>query len=232
MSRRAPSLTSTSYAILGLLAIKPYTTYELALQMERTYNQWWPRARSKIYEEPKTLVAHGLAGASKDRVGKRPRTTYKITAKGRRALAAWLRVPGEGPSLEFEQMTKIFLADMGRKEDALATLEAARAWAADYMMGFADAARPYLTDEGGPFPDRLAPNMVVSRFLLDFYELVYRWAEWASGVVDEWPNDVRRAEPDLSVLEDIVRRGDELRAEERVLRRDRLRDRRTGTHHH
>ena len=210
MSRRVPGLTSTSYAILGLLAIRPYTTYELALQMERTYNQWWPRARSKIYEEPKTLVAHGLASASKDHVGKRPRTTYKITAKGRRALGAWLRDPGEGPSLEFEQMTKVFLADQGRKEDALATLDAARAWAASYMIGFADAARPYLSGEG-PFPDRLAPNMVVSRFLLDFYELVYRWAEWASVVVDEWPDEIKEARPDLTVLEEVVRRGDELR---------------------
>ena len=29
----APSLTTTSYAILGLLAVKPWTTYELAQQM-------------------------------------------------------------------------------------------------------------------------------------------------------------------------------------------------------
>jgi PadR family transcriptional regulator AphA len=28
-----PPLTSTSYAILGLLALRPWTTYELAKQM-------------------------------------------------------------------------------------------------------------------------------------------------------------------------------------------------------
>jgi DNA-binding PadR family transcriptional regulator len=213
MSRpRRPDVTSTSYSILGLLAIKPYTTYELARQMERTYNQWWPRARSKIYEEPKTLVAHGLATAVKDRVGKRPRTTYTITAKGRRALAAWLKIPGDGPTLEFEQLTKIFLADQGTKADALATLDAARVWAASYMTGFADAARPYASHEG-PFPDRLAPNMVVSRFLLDFYELVHHWADWASDVVESWPDGVKGAEPEWSVLEDIIRRGDEMRGE-------------------
>jgi DNA-binding PadR family transcriptional regulator len=218
VSRRRPDLTSTSYAILGLLAIKPYTTYELARQMERTYNQWWPRARSKIYEEPKTLAANGLATAAKDRVGKRPRTTYTITPKGRRALAAWLRIPGEGPSLEFEQLTKIFLADQGTKADALATLDAARAWAASYMTGFADAARPYLSDDG-PFPQRLAPNMVISRFLLDYYELVYRWSTWASEVVDSWPDDIKGAEPEWSVLEDIIRRGDEVRSERTHKRR-------------
>ena len=58
------SLTTTSYAILGLLAVKPWTTYELAQQMRRALGQFWPRAESKLYEEPKKLVAHGLARAT------------------------------------------------------------------------------------------------------------------------------------------------------------------------
>ena len=32
----AKTLTSTSYAILGLLAVKPWTTYELAKQVDQT----------------------------------------------------------------------------------------------------------------------------------------------------------------------------------------------------
>jgi hypothetical protein len=142
----------------------------------------------------------------------RPRTIYTITAKGRRSLASWLKVPGDGPVLEFEQLTKIFLADQGRKEDALATIAAARSWAASLMTGFADAARPYARGEGA-FPDRLAPNMVVGRFLLDFYEMVYRWAQWASTVVAAWPDDVEGAEPEWSVLDTIILRGDEMRDE-------------------
>jgi hypothetical protein len=86
------------------------------------------------------------------------------------------------------------------------------------MTGFADAARPYLSG-AGPFPQRLAPNMVISRFLLDFYELVYRWAEWGTEVVESWPDDVKSAEPEWSVLEDIVRRGDEVRSERTRKRR-------------
>src|SRR5688572_20716249 len=87
MSMAAP-LTTTSYAILGLLALKPWTTYELAQQMQRALGQFWPRAESKLYEEPKKLVAHGFARSSSEMVGKRPRTVYSITPKGRRALAA------------------------------------------------------------------------------------------------------------------------------------------------
>jgi len=52
-------LTTTTYAILGLLALKPWTTYELATQMGRAMNRFWPRAQSRIYDEPAKLVAAG-----------------------------------------------------------------------------------------------------------------------------------------------------------------------------
>ena len=54
-------LTTTSYAVLGLLAIKPWSSYELTQQMDRSLGRIWPRATSKLYEEPKKLVEHGFA---------------------------------------------------------------------------------------------------------------------------------------------------------------------------
>src|SRR3954469_4801336 len=96
------ALTPTSYAILGLLAIRPWTTYELAKQMDRTLNRFWPRARSKLYEEPKKLVAQGLAEAASGANGRRPRTIYPITPAGRRALAAWLATDSAEPVFESE----------------------------------------------------------------------------------------------------------------------------------
>src|SRR5918994_6478306 len=93
-------LTPTSYAILGLLAIKPWTTYELATQVERTVKRFWPRTRSKLYEEPKKLVAAGLAEAAKGAHGRRPRTVYTITPAGRRALAPRLGRGSAQPTVE------------------------------------------------------------------------------------------------------------------------------------
>jgi len=195
---RAPALTTTSFAILGLLAIRPWTTYELALQMERTLNRVWPRARSRLYDEPKKLVAHGLATATKDAVGRRPRTVYTITRQGRQALAEWLKAPGSGPSLESEQLIKLFFADQGSKDDALATLEASRAWAAAQLDVFTQAARDYLAGHG-PFPQRSAVTSLSARFMVDFYELVDRWAQWAVGIVQHWPEDPSQAEPTLDL---------------------------------
>ena len=57
----SPPLTATSYAVLGLLAVKPWSSYELTQQMDRSLGRVWPRAVSKLYEEPKKLASHGLA---------------------------------------------------------------------------------------------------------------------------------------------------------------------------
>jgi PadR family transcriptional regulator AphA len=208
MSRSTrPELTTTSHAILGLLALRPWTTYELAQQMQRTLNRVWPRARSKLYEEPKKLVAHGLATAAKDTVGRRPRTTYAITPAGRRALATWLRSPGDhGISLESEHLVKLFFADQGRTQDALATLDATRAWALEQLDVFAEAAGDYVAG-GGEFRERAAVNAVGARFLVDFYAMVADWAEWATGVAGSWPERPQEAEPDWELMADIARRA-------------------------
>lgn len=102
-TQRPARLTTTSYAILGLLAVRPWSTYELATQMDRSVGRYWPRARSKLYEEPKKLVGLGLAAAESQSVGLRPRTVYRITDQGRRVLGDWHHEAGQGPVLEFEQ---------------------------------------------------------------------------------------------------------------------------------
>ena len=200
----APTLSTTSYAILGLLAVKPWTTHELVVQVDRSLRRIWPRAQSKLYEEPKKLVAHGYARATDDAVGRRPRTLYTITAKGRRALAAWLSEPGDGPVLECEQLVKIHFADSGTKADVQANLAAMRAWVLGQNEENLATARAYLEGHA-PFPERAALNQLPGRFLTEFYVTVARWVEWASRVVEAWPDDVTEAPFDLTAAEEGVR---------------------------
>jgi PadR family transcriptional regulator AphA len=200
-------LTATSYAILGLLAIKPWTTYELAQQMGRALGQFWPRTQSKLYEEPKKLVAHGLARASKENVGRRPRTVYTITPRGRRALASWIPTPGEGPVLEFEQLIKVFFAEHGSRDDLSATIESVLEWTEQRAALGAGICREYLEGKG-PFPERLPWLILAGRFLDEFTPAVGRWADWATAVVSAWPEDVRSAEPDWPTLESMARRNE------------------------
>jgi DNA-binding PadR family transcriptional regulator len=203
-SAPAPALSTTSYAILGLLAVKPWTTHELVQQVDRSLRRMWPRAQSKLYEEPKKLVAHGYARATDDSVGRRRRTRYTITAKGRRALAAWLQQPGDGPVLEFEQLLKISFADSGSKADIVANLEATRAWVLDQNEENLATAQAYLEGRSA-FPDRAALNQLGGRFLTDFYVTVAEWVEWALATVATWPDDVRQAPFDVAAAEESVR---------------------------
>jgi PadR family transcriptional regulator AphA len=198
-----PTLTTTSYAILGLLAVKPWTTHELVRQVDRSLRRIWPRAQSKLYEEPKKLVAHGLARATDDSVGRRRRTRYTITPKGRRALAAWLQRPGDGPLLEFEQLVKISFADSGSRADVLTNLAATRLWVLEQNVENLATGRAYL-EGSGPFPERAALNLLAGRFLTDFYVMMARWVRWATDVVEGWPDDVRDAPYDRKAAAEAV----------------------------
>src|ERR671913_1314161 len=83
-------LTTTSYAVLAQVAVHPWSTYELARQRVRYFRYVWPRAESAIYREVKRLSSMGLLDAKKHYTGKRARTVYSITDKGREALREWL----------------------------------------------------------------------------------------------------------------------------------------------
>jgi DNA-binding PadR family transcriptional regulator len=201
-----PPLTATSYAVLGLLAVRPWSSYELTRQMDRSLSRFWPRAASKLYEEPKKLVSHGLARASAEQNGQRTRTVYAITDEGRQALAAWLHEPGEGPVLEFEQLLKVFFAENGTRDDTLGALRAAQGWARARCAESLAVAEHYAHGEG-PFPERLPELQLTSRFITDFYLLVLDWATWASGIVEDWPDDPRQARHEPDVIAETARRA-------------------------
>lgn len=204
---RVGKLTTTSYAILSLLAVRSWSTYELTQQMDRSLGRIWPRAQSKLYEEPKKLVEHGFARATKEMVGKRPRTVYSITDEGRRAMADWVPQPAAGPVLEFEALVKIFNAEHGTKEDLLATLGRVREWSDERHRESLGISRSYLDGEG-VFPERLPWLVLCGEFLEQFDLMVERWTDWATSVVETWPDDVTEAEADLDALEAQARRSE------------------------
>ena len=177
--------TTTSYAMLCLLAVRSWTAYELAQQMDRSVGNMWPRAASVVYEEPKRLVALGYATAKATSVGKRASTTYGITAKGRRALRRWLEQPGAGPVTEFEGLVKVAFADHGSIEGLRANLRAIRELAEAEV---ADAERRFeeYADTGGPFPDRLPIIALAAEHFRLQSDALLRWVDWAERATREW----------------------------------------------
>lgn len=184
-----PALTTTSYSVLALLALQPWTTYQLAKQMERSLGFIWPRAVSRLYEEPKKLVAAGLATSRPEATGRRRSTVYTITPAGRDALAGWLAEPGSGPVLECEALVKIAYADQGTRDGLLANLTALID-DTSAKLHFGDMiARQYL-DGRGPFQERLPLSGLMWRFLWEYNVTVLRWARWARAEVEAWPDDL------------------------------------------
>ena len=192
-------LTATSYAILGLLGLRSWSAYELTKQVRRSLHFCWPRAETRIYQEPKNLVEHGLVKATTTANGRRSRTEYAITAKGRKALRAWLGEPSAPPRLESEALLRLFFAEQGTKEGLLATLQALEAQALELRQQAVTQGAEYLAGTA-PFPERLHILALLGRFTLDHTALVADWARWARSEVERWP-DVATGE----VSEEVVR---------------------------
>lgn len=182
---RSTGPSTTSYALLGLLALRPWTTYELTKQVQRSLGWFWPRTERKLYDEPKKLVEAGWATGTEQRTGKRPRTVYAITGAGRKALRAWLSEPATPPSVEFEAMVKVFFADAGTVEQLRATLEQVESDARarlGVLEGMIEESR------SGPydFAARLPVNALALRWGLDQQRVLVEWASWAQEQIVEW----------------------------------------------
>jgi PadR family transcriptional regulator, regulatory protein AphA len=181
--------------------------------MEVSLRNFWPRAERKLYDEPKKLVDHGLAAVTRDAVGNRPRSVYRITPAGRGALRDWLSEPGAHASLEFEALIKVFFAEQGSKDQLVANLERIRDDATEREALDAQWAEHYLSSDG-QFPDRLAVISLVGKLQADINHTIHAWAQWALLAAEAWPEDLRAAPPAREALEQIRRRSGKATTEE------------------
>jgi DNA-binding PadR family transcriptional regulator len=211
MTAPTPPLSTTSYAILGMLAVRPWSAYELTRQMRRSLDYCWPKAESVLYSEPKRLVQLGLATAKREPAGRRSRTVYEITEQGRRLLAEWLATPPSPPRLELEVMLRLLYADQGGKDELLEAIRATRAWARSYLPDALAQVRGYLAD-GGPFPERLHLITLFARFYVELFGLLLEWSETAEAEVRSWPAtaDVGLTDRTREQLEALLGRMEEL----------------------
>lgn len=183
-----PDLTTTSYAVLGQLALRPWNMYDLAAEMRRNVHFFFPRVESQIYAEPKRLVAQGLAKATIEMTGRRSRTIYSITAKGHKELKRWLALPAsKGPQLEFEAMLRVMLAPFGRDDDLERTIRTARAEINEGLLALADRISDEYRDGRAPFQHYAPYRSIMHDFLLGFGQLIEDWAERSLERIERWP---------------------------------------------
>ena len=186
-STSSGNLTPTSYAMLGLLALRPWTTYELAKQMQRSVRWFWARAERKLYDEPKLLAAAGLATTRATMTGKRASTVYEITPAGREALRRWMASTEFDPAqFEMEGMIHVFFAENGSPDQLVAAL---RRMGQQSTAALAELHELSAAIAGGDdaFPDRRAMNAVALELMARLHEATLGWTEWAEKEVGSWP---------------------------------------------
>ena len=189
-------LTSTTYALLGLLSKRPWSAYELAQYMQYSaIRVVWPRAESGIFREPKKLVAEGLATVKREQVNNRLRAVYHITDEGRIAFERWLQLPSQPASIEHESMLKLLQMNAetpGQLVDKINQMaEESREHNVAMKQGLETVVSKGFTIEGRGIQSLLANIYFqkMSRALLD-------WTAVAQQIVDEAPENMNEQESD------------------------------------
>ena len=143
------SASPTTYGLLGLLAVRPWTGYELTRQVRRSLRFVWSVSEGHLYREQKRLADLGWASIEEEPAGQRSRKRYTITSAGRAALAAWLATEPEEPHFQIEGVLRIFLGDQTSPEELVRSLGRTAATTRAMLEEMVGFAAEYL-EAGGP----------------------------------------------------------------------------------
>jgi PadR family transcriptional regulator, regulatory protein AphA len=198
-------LTTTAYALLGQLALRPWSVYDLTKNIGRTLHWFWPRAESVLYAEVKRLAATGLATAEVA-AGRRARerTVYAITPTGRDALAAWLATAPAGFSLHAEPLLRVHLAPYGTRADLVRALEATRA-EAEQLLRQAVVIGLEFAEGRHQFQQQVHVRAILFDYLWSWGLTTHLWSERWLAELQHWPDLALTADAERAALAAIRR---------------------------
>src|SRR3954468_666173 len=154
-------LSATAKVVLGMLAARPRSGYEIKQLVDNSARFFWAASYGQIYPELKRLEHAGLITGADASQGARQRTVYKLTAKGRRAAREWIAQRPEVFELRDEGLLELFFAgsidparapEIARERAANAAETAAELRALEEEL----AEKESQSDEYSPDPGSLA----------------------------------------------------------------------------
>ncbi len=145
---------SLRYAVLGLLARRPSTGYELTQTFDRSLRSSWQARHSQIYPELAKLEAAGLVEVVGH--GARRSKTYAITEAGRAELRPWLVEAEPDRSQRSESGLRLFLTPLLDPADRQATYERDLAHV-DWELAVLEEVRAEV--RSAPEPEVFAPQV-------------------------------------------------------------------------
>lgn len=207
MTRLVAPIT-LQHALLGLLARRPLTGYEILKRFARSIVFFWHAKRSQIYAELQRMERLGLVSSRLAVQARRPnKRLYAVTPAGHEALATWLdRATPAGP-VKDEMLLRTFFADL---------LPSARA--AEYLRRHGEAHRRVLEEfeatraalrarYGDPLEteDRaLFFGALVLEQGIRFERMYADWCEWAAGETERRADGRHRAADAASAADFIM----------------------------
>jgi PadR family transcriptional regulator AphA len=175
-------LSATAKVILGMLAAKPRSGYEIKQLVDNSARFFWAASYGQIYPELKGLEDAGLITGSDASQGARQRTVYKLTAKGTRAAKDWIMRAPETYELRDEGLLALFFAgaiDPSRAAEIARERAATSAETAAQLRSIEEQIEEMGKHEG-PDHNPDAGSLTVLRYGIEMNEWAAAWFERAA----------------------------------------------------
>jgi PadR family transcriptional regulator, regulatory protein AphA len=181
ISDRGMELSATAKVILGMLAARPRSGYEIKQLVDNSARFFWAASYGQIYPELNRLEDAGLIRGSDASQGARQRTVFKLTAKGRRAAEEWIGREPQVFELRDEGLLELFFAGSinPRRAPDIARERAAQAAATAAVLSRLEEGIEGKGQEGDDYsPD--PGSLTVLRYGIELNEWAAAWFERAA----------------------------------------------------
>ena len=171
------ALSTTEFAILGLLSGGEWSGYDLKKSAEAGIGYVWTAAKSQVYAVLPRLVAGGYATAKHVRQERFPdKQVYRITARGQDAFDAWLEEPVDYFSSRSPFLLKVFFGEKMSRDVLVGHVRSKREAAADELAEYREIEKEIKNDERSYFGyATLRWGIAQAR----------AWIRWADGFLEE-----------------------------------------------
>jgi PadR family transcriptional regulator AphA len=171
------SLSTTEFAVLGLLSGGERSGYDLKKAAEAGIGYVWTAAKSQVYAVLPRLVDGGYATATHVRQERLPdKQVYRISKRGEEAFQSWLEEPVDYESSRSPFLLKIFFGAKMSPEALVAHVRRKREAAAGELAEYREVEKRIKDDERSYFGyATLRWGMAQAR----------AWIRWADGFLEE-----------------------------------------------
>jgi len=169
-------LNPTAASLLGFLARKPLTGWNLAKAVDNSIGYFWNVTRSQIYRELNDLEKSGMVEAGE--AGVRDKKTYTITSAGKQAFKTWIAQEPSKELFRFPLLLSVFFGEEIEIERLRAFLEIHRIRHQERLKEYQQIEKNLSTED-----DQSIPASTV-KFGIRFEKMVLEWIaslSWLKG---------------------------------------------------